>query len=83
MRLLLDTHIFIWWDSEPHRVPVPILTLCEDLTNTLVLSVASVWEIQIKLQLGKLQLDLPLSDVTADPIFRLYPLRNPLPFDGT
>ncbi len=63
MRLLLDTHIFIWWDSEPHRVPVPILTLCEDWTNTLVLSVASVWEMQIKLQLGKLRLDLPLSDI--------------------
>jgi PIN domain nuclease of toxin-antitoxin system len=58
MKLLLDTQIFIWWDSEPERLPPRLLTFCEDPENTLVLSVASVWEIQIKVQLGKLDLNL-------------------------
>lgn len=38
---------------------------CEDPANTLLLSVASVWELQIKLQLGKLQLLRPLPTLIA------------------
>jgi len=48
MKLLLDTQIFIWWDSEPERLPQRLLALCEDPDNTLVLSVASVWEMQTR-----------------------------------
>ena len=40
-----------------------MLTACEDPTNDLYLSVASVWEIQIKSQLKKLALDLPLEEL--------------------
>jgi PIN domain nuclease of toxin-antitoxin system len=54
MRLLLDTHTFIWWDSEPTRLSVRALALCQNPENSLILSVASLWEMQIKLQLGKL-----------------------------
>lgn len=63
MRLLLDTHAFIWWDSDPARLPSRVLALCKDPANTLLFSVVSVWEIQIKLQLGKLTLKLPLADI--------------------
>ncbi len=63
MRLLLDTQIFIWWDSEPQKLSAQALALCQDQTNTLVLSVASVWEMQIKSQLGKLQLDRSLAEI--------------------
>jgi len=63
MKLLLDTHTFIWWDSEPDKLSPPALALCQDRTNRLLLSVASVWEMQIKLQLGKLQLTLPLAEM--------------------
>jgi PIN domain nuclease of toxin-antitoxin system len=63
MRLLLDTHTFIWWDSEPAKLSAQALALCQDRQNALVLSVASVWEMQIKLQLGKLKLTLPLSEL--------------------
>jgi PIN domain nuclease of toxin-antitoxin system len=63
MRLLLDTHTFIWWDSEPAKLSVQALALCQDRQNSLLLSVASVWEMQIKLQLGKLKLTLPLSEI--------------------
>jgi PIN domain nuclease of toxin-antitoxin system len=60
MKLLLDTHTFIWWDSEPARLSPQALALCQDRQNVLLLSVVSVWEMQIKLQLGKLRLALPL-----------------------
>jgi PIN domain nuclease of toxin-antitoxin system len=66
MRLLLDTQIFIWWDSAAERLPGGILQLCEDESNTLVLSVASIWEMQIKTQLGKLDLDRPLKQIIHD-----------------
>lgn len=61
MKLILDTQIFIWWDSAPERLSNSVIQLCEDPTNTLVLSVTSVWEMQIKSQLGKLTLDRSLA----------------------
>ncbi|MGB9774724.1 MAG: type II toxin-antitoxin system VapC family toxin [Anaerolineae bacterium] len=63
MKLLLDTHTFIWWDSEPTKLSPQALALCQDRQNTLLLSVVSVWEMQIKLQLGKLRLALPLKEI--------------------
>ncbi len=63
MNLLLDTHAFIWWYSEPEKLSKSVLAACLDVTNTLALSVASVWEMQIKAQLGKLQLTKPLSEI--------------------
>ena len=61
MKLLLDTHAFIWWDSESSKLSLQVLNLCQDRANTLLLSVVSIWEMQIKLQLGKLKLNLPLA----------------------
>jgi PIN domain nuclease of toxin-antitoxin system len=66
MRLLLDTHAFIWWDSEPTKLSPEALELSQNQDNVLVLSVASIWEIQIKLQLGKLKLKLPLRELIAN-----------------
>lgn len=63
MKALLDTHAFLWWDSEPEKLSKNALALCQNAENTLFLSVASVWEMQIKIQLGKLKVDLPLSDL--------------------
>lgn len=63
MKLLLDTHTFIWWDSEPARLSSRALALCQDFENKLLLSVASTWEMQIKAQLGKLKLGLPLPEL--------------------
>jgi PIN domain nuclease of toxin-antitoxin system len=63
MKLLLDMHTFIWWDSEPRRLSPEVLALCQDSENLLLLSVASAWEIQIKKQLGKLELALPLAEL--------------------
>jgi len=66
MRFLLDTQIFVWWDSESDKLPPRLLMLCEDPAHTLLLSVASVWEIQIKAQLGKLDLTRPLTEIVRE-----------------
>ncbi len=63
MKLLLDTHVFMWWDSEPVKLSPRALELFQDKASTILLSVASIWEIQVKAQLGKLKLRMPLMDV--------------------
>ena len=63
MRLLLDTHTFLWLDGSPERLSPAALAACEDLTNELYLSVVSAWEIQIKHQINRLQLDVPLEEM--------------------
>jgi len=65
MKLLLDTHSFIWWANEPEKLSERVLTACEDKKNDLILSVVSVWEMQIKIQLGKLQLRHPLKELVS------------------
>lgn len=60
MRLLLDTQAFIWASIEPNNLSTNVAGLILDRSNTLLLSIASVWEMQIKIQLGKLDLTRPL-----------------------
>jgi PIN domain nuclease of toxin-antitoxin system len=59
MNLLLDTHAFLWLNDAPEKLSNIARQACEDLNNHLYLSLASVWEIQIKQQLGKLELNTP------------------------
>jgi PIN domain nuclease of toxin-antitoxin system len=66
VKLLLDTHAFIWWDGDQTKLSAKVLTACESPANTLHLSLASVWEMQIKAQLGKLTLRLPLADILRE-----------------
>ena len=54
MRLLLDTHIFIWWADEPERLGERLLDALLDIENELILSVVSLWEMQIKAQLRRI-----------------------------
>jgi len=61
--LLLDTHVFIWWADNPEKLSHAALSALQDEANDLLLSVASVWEMQIKIHLGKLKLSLPLKDL--------------------
>ena len=63
MKLLLDTHTFIWWDGQTTKLSQNALFLLQDKSNTLLLSVVSIWEMQIKLQLGKLTLTRPLLEI--------------------
>jgi PIN domain nuclease of toxin-antitoxin system len=55
LNLLLDTHVFLWLQTDPERLGEH-LRVVEDQRTTLLLSAASSWEIAIKYQLGKLPL---------------------------
>lgn len=56
MRVLLDTHCWLWWIAEPQRLGTAAHSIFADSTNELLLSVASLWEISIKYGIGKLTL---------------------------
>lgn len=56
MKYLLDTYAFIWLDSDPGKLSPKVTAVCADPSNLILLSLASVWEMQIKMQLGKLTL---------------------------
>ncbi len=60
MRLLLDTHAFLWMQVSPERLAKKTRAVLTDADTELVLSVASVWEIGIKLGKDKLALPEPL-----------------------
>ncbi|MEO0840633.1 MAG: type II toxin-antitoxin system VapC family toxin [Cyanobacteria bacterium J06633_8] len=57
MKLLLDSHVLIWWASSSEKISKKVYNIINDTNNTLLFSLASVWEMQIKLQLGKLNLN--------------------------
>ena len=53
MRLLLDTHVAIWWING-HKLPSEVKAMLVDNANSLHVSVVSAWEVSIKTSLGKL-----------------------------
>lgn len=59
MKLLLDTHIFLWFISGDKRLPEGIRDNICDPNNEVYLSVVSLWEAIVKYQLGKLPLPQP------------------------
>ncbi len=66
MNLLLDTQAFLWLDTDQARLSAAARQACANPDNTLWLSTASAWEMQIKIGLGKLRLARPLADIIAD-----------------
>jgi PIN domain nuclease of toxin-antitoxin system len=54
MRVLLDTHVLLWWLAGDPRLPVRLRQLIADEGNTVLVSAASAWEIATKVRLGKL-----------------------------
>lgn len=54
MRLLLDTHAFLWAAADPDQLRAAARTAIEDSTNEVFVSAAVAWEISIKAALGKL-----------------------------
>ena len=59
MKILLDTHCWLWMLAQPRRLSPQTRSLLEDPENQLLFSAASSWEIAIKHALGKLPLPMP------------------------
>jgi PIN domain nuclease of toxin-antitoxin system len=53
MNLLLDTHVLIWFLNGDQRLSSKVRDSIEDINNTKIVSIASIWEIAIKISLGK------------------------------
>jgi PIN domain nuclease of toxin-antitoxin system len=70
MRVLLDTHTFLWWIDNDRRLPTRVRALMGDGSNVLLFSAASGWEIAIKARLGKLQLPEELASFLTAQLVR-------------
>lgn len=77
-RYLIDTHVYIWLSSSPEKLKPQWHNLLADSNNHIYLSMASIWEMQIKYLLGKLKLAKPLeeliSDIKNDGLYHILPI---------
>ena len=64
MRLLVDTHILLWAIAEPQKLPVGSQAKLEAAENEVLFSAVSIWELAIKLQIGRLELPVELEEIT-------------------
>jgi PIN domain nuclease of toxin-antitoxin system len=94
MKLLLDTHVLLWWLDDPSQIAEAAVSAIRDPENSVYVSTATVWEIVIKKALGKLlapdNLDEVLSVCQFSPLsitvehalaVRNLPLHHHDPFD--
>lgn len=63
MRLLVDSHVVMWWSGKNRRLPQRWAEVMEGSENEVFLSAASVWETEIKRRSGKLHLPVSLTEV--------------------
>lgn len=56
MKYLLDTHVLIWLNTNPAQLSAKVRSICEETSNELYVSIASFWELSIKMSLGKIDL---------------------------
>ena len=65
MKLLIDTHVFIWLNEESSQLSNKVKALYRSREHEVYLSIASAWEMQIKAQLGKLDLAMPIAALVS------------------
>jgi len=75
MKLLLDTHTFLWWLSAPHQLSPSAAAVIGDRDNEVLVSVVTLWEIAIKRVIGKLQAPVDLQVDVERAGFQLLPLK--------
>lgn len=74
MRLLLDTHVLLWWLGDDRRLPAAVAEAVADGTNEVAVSAATVWEIGIKRALGKLRAPDDLLGQICEQRFTPWPI---------
>jgi PIN domain nuclease of toxin-antitoxin system len=72
--LLLDAHAALWWLADDATLDVAARSAIADPTNDVLISAASIWEIEIKRALGKLTAPRGLVDAVADAGFDVLPI---------
>lgn len=66
MKLLLDSHSFIWWRDEPTKLSSTAYDESSNPNNDIFLSVITVWELQIKIALNKFTFKGGLENAVED-----------------
>lgn len=77
MQYLLDTHIFIWWMEQDKKLSKEIRVFLDDPEIPIFLSVASIWEITIKIGKKKLQLNTDVEKGVLASGFTMLPITLP------
>jgi PIN domain nuclease of toxin-antitoxin system len=74
MDVLLDTHIFLWWNDAPQKIRAEARDVIGDPSNLVYISAASIWEIAIKRRLGRLAFTVPVIDAIVQNGFSPLPI---------
>lgn len=62
MKYLIDTHVLIWFSEDDKRLPARIKSIIENDLSEIFVSHATIWEMAIKISLGKLKLRYSLAE---------------------
>jgi PIN domain nuclease of toxin-antitoxin system len=97
VRLLVDTHVLLWAAAQPQRLPASSRERLESPENDVFFSAASIWELAIKLQIGRISLTVMPEEIARTAVdrgfqelpvtaahaarVRLLPLHHRDPFD--
>jgi PIN domain nuclease of toxin-antitoxin system len=79
MKLLLDTHALIWYYDDLSRVPTKTKNMIKDPKNQIYVSLISIWEIAILINIGKLKIDWTLNELLEDikgKAFKIVPIKQ-------
>lgn len=79
MEYLLDTHVILWWFTEPEKISPKAQKIIRNKSNNIFLSSASFWEMAIKKSLGRLTLPHNLLEAIFAESFKILPI---MPEDG-
>lgn len=74
MKLLLDTHILLWWLADHRSLTSKARELISDASNLVFVSAVSIWEIRIKASLGKVSLPKEFAQTVAEEKFEKLPI---------
>ena len=74
MRILIDTHIFLWWDRQLRSLTRSLRAAIADGDNDIFVSAASIWEIAIKRATGKLSFGRSIVDAVSELGFAILPV---------
>ncbi|HEX4044731.1 MAG TPA: type II toxin-antitoxin system VapC family toxin [Gammaproteobacteria bacterium] len=74
MQYLLDTHVILWWFTDPKKISPKANKIIKDKSNTIFLSSASFWEMAIKKSLERLTLPHNLLETVTAESFKILPI---------
>jgi len=77
MTFILDTHIILWWLEDSHELRHETKSLIMNPENRILISTASIWEINIKMGIGKLKVSNEYANILIDDGFEILDIQLP------